>query len=209
MANRINPNQMLDWSKLLELPFKTTKDTNLRCLQMRINYRILGTNYLLLKMKLTLDDKCTFCRLEKETIKHMFWDCESVSYFWEGLQFLLRENYGLENIIVSATDVIFGNPNFENLLNEILLLGRRFTYRMKIEKKRPVVKSFQKYFIFSIRVTSIMLQNVKLNISLSKGGINIRICFKKDVIFTVFLLAIQANSPKFLCKPCCSVCSEV
>ena len=85
----LNPNQMLEWSKLLELPFKTTKDTNLRWLQMRINHRILGTNYLLSKMKLTLDDKCTFCRLEKETIKHMFWDCESVSYFWEGLQFLL------------------------------------------------------------------------------------------------------------------------
>ena len=158
---------------------------------MRINHRILGTNYLLSKMKLTLDDKCTFCRLEKETIKHMFWDCESVSYFWDGLQFLLRENCGLENITVSATDVIFGNPNFENLLNEILLLGKRFVYRMKIEKKRPSLISFQKYFVFSISVTSIMLRNVKLNISLSKSGINIRICFKGDVIFTVSLLAIQ------------------
>ena len=47
----LNPNQMLDWSKLLELPFKSTKDTNLRWLQMRINHRILGTNYLLSKIK--------------------------------------------------------------------------------------------------------------------------------------------------------------
>ena len=77
-----------------------------------------------------------------------------VAYFWEGLQLLLRENCGLENIIVCITDVIFGNPNFENLLNEILLLGKWFIYRMKIEKKRPSLISFKKKnFLFSISVT--------------------------------------------------------
>ena len=55
--------------------------------------------------------------------------------FGKDYDFLPRENCGLENSIVSVTDVIFGNPNFENLLNEILLLGNRFIYRMKKETK--------------------------------------------------------------------------
>ena len=36
----------------------------------------------------------------------------------------------------------------KNLLNEILLLGKRFIYRMKIEKKRPSLISFQKILCF-------------------------------------------------------------
>lgn len=53
-------------------------------------------------MKFTLDDKCTFCRPEKETIKHMFWDCESVAYFWEGLQFYLVQE--IEQYVTNAPE---------------------------------------------------------------------------------------------------------
>lgn len=144
----LNPICVVDWGKILEIPFKTTNDTNLRWLQMRINHRILGTNYLLSKMKLKSDDKCTFCKLEKETIRHIFWDCESVAYFWEGLQFLLRENCDLKTIRFVITDIIFGNPNFEKLLNEILLLGKRFIFRMKMENKIPSLIAFQKILSF-------------------------------------------------------------
>lgn len=142
--NDLNLSSQFDWKNIFGLPFKVTKDTNLRWLQTRINHRILGTNYLLLKMNLKATDKCTFCLEEKETVKHIFWDCECVAYFWDGLKLLIQDNCGQENIDFTVTDIIFGNPNFEDLLNEILLLGKRFIYRMKMENQRPSLICFRK-----------------------------------------------------------------
>ncbi|MCU7801464.1 MAG: hypothetical protein KZQ70_15365, partial [gamma proteobacterium symbiont of Lucinoma myriamae] len=53
----LNLSPQLEWKKLFALPFKITKDTNLRWLQIRINHRILGTNYLLSKMNIQTNDK--------------------------------------------------------------------------------------------------------------------------------------------------------
>ena len=57
---------------MFALPFKVTKEISLRWLQVRINHRILGTNYYLSKMNLVESDRCTFCREHIETIKHIF-----------------------------------------------------------------------------------------------------------------------------------------
>ena len=48
---------------IFSLPFEVTKETSLRW----INHRILGTNYYLLKMNLTENDRCTFCYPETIT----------------------------------------------------------------------------------------------------------------------------------------------
>ena len=37
-----------------------------------------------------------------------------------------------------------GGPNFDNLLNELILIGKRYIFRMKIEKKLPSLNTFLK-----------------------------------------------------------------
>lgn len=132
-----------EWKNVLGLVFKITKDTNLRWFQIRINHRILGTNYLINKMGLKTDDKCTFCLEEKETLKHLFWDCEHVQHFWDCFKLLLMDNCGIENINFTTIDIIFGNPMFDEILNKLLLLGKQFIYRMKIEEKMPSFNAFK------------------------------------------------------------------
>ena len=79
--NELNLLQNLEWNKTFSLPFKITRDTNLRWFQVRINYRILGTNNLLFKMNIRVNDLYTFRLNEKETIKHLFLNCEITTNF--------------------------------------------------------------------------------------------------------------------------------
>ena len=88
--NELNLLQNLEWDKMFSLPFIITRDTNLRWFQVRINHRILGTNNLLFKMNIRVNDLCTFCLHEKETIKYLFWDCEITANFWNLLKEWLR-----------------------------------------------------------------------------------------------------------------------
>jgi len=55
----INENE---WNCIFELPFLITNDVKVQWFQYRIIHRILGTNCLLNKMKITDDALCTFCK---------------------------------------------------------------------------------------------------------------------------------------------------
>jgi hypothetical protein len=47
-------------------------------MERRIKYRILSTNSLLIKCKLKETQLCNFCNETKETILHLFWECNIV-----------------------------------------------------------------------------------------------------------------------------------
>lgn len=64
-----------DWGKYFALPFKTTTDSTLLCFQPRLVLRILSTNCLLTKMGIKENENCSFCKLEAETLKYLFWEC--------------------------------------------------------------------------------------------------------------------------------------
>ena len=125
------------WFRILNLPFKVTKDSSLRWLQFRINHRILGTNYLLSKMNLSDTGKCTFCNEEKETIEHLFFDCIVVSDLWKNFELCLKTKCGLLQINLSKSDVLFGNLKFDTVLNQILLCVKKYIFRSKTERSIP------------------------------------------------------------------------
>lgn len=45
-------------------------------------HRILPTNTFLCRIGLVDDNKCTFCKKEEATMKHLMWSCEYVSKLW-------------------------------------------------------------------------------------------------------------------------------
>ena len=130
------------WKNIFALPFKVTQEMNLRWLQIRINHRILGLNNYLYKMKIVESDKCTFCNQVSETIQHLFWECEQVEYFWNGFETILHDNCGLLDVKFNAENIIFGNQKYDNLLNELILIGKRYIFHMKKEKKMPTLNAF-------------------------------------------------------------------
>lgn len=93
-------------------------------------------------MNLVADNKCTFCNDGTETLIHLFWDCEYVSYFWNGFEMILKDNCGLNDMDFNVRDIIFGNPEFDDLMNELLFLAKRYIYHMKMVKREPSLNNF-------------------------------------------------------------------
>ena len=54
---------------------------------------------------------------------------------------LLHDNCELNNIVFDAERIIFGSPNFDNLLKELILLAKRMIFRKK-ENKLPGLIEF-------------------------------------------------------------------
>ena len=114
----------------------------MRWLQLRINHRILGTNYLLSKMNLSDTEKCTFCNEEKEAIKHLFFYCTVVSGLWKNFELRLKTKCGLLQINLSKSDILFGNLKFDTVLNQILLCVKNI-FRSKTERYIPTLIGFK------------------------------------------------------------------
>ena len=70
----------LNFKFIYDIPFSCTKD-KLQWLQYRINHRILGTNYLLVKMGIKNSEICSFCNTEQKKLIHLFWNCTPVVAF--------------------------------------------------------------------------------------------------------------------------------
>ena len=56
---------------------------------------------------------------------------------------MLQDNCELV-VNFDAENIIFGDPNFDNILNELILIGKRYLFRMQIEKKMPSLIMFLK-----------------------------------------------------------------
>ena len=69
------------WRLVFQIPFHSLRDCKTRYFQYRFIHRILGTNYLLLKMQLKENNLCTFCKDSEETLEHLFWECTVTSKF--------------------------------------------------------------------------------------------------------------------------------
>ena len=98
----------LVWESIYTKPFKTTPDTKLRWFQFRI-LRLLSTNSFLFKLKLSATANCSFCRIDIETIYHLFWECVHVQKFWNSLSDMLLEKCShVCNLNLTPELVIFG-----------------------------------------------------------------------------------------------------
>ena len=137
----------LPWQKIYNLPYRITKDTNCRWFQYRLTHRILSTNTFLTKIGIKEDNLCTFCKSQNETLVHLFWSCDHIQIFWNNLtQWLNNTCRHIVNINLDKENVIFGildNRKADETLNLILLLAKKFIYRMKYNDTIPSLSLFK------------------------------------------------------------------
>ena len=67
--------------------YEVIPKTKLRSFQIKPNLRAIDTNIVL--HGLEINDKCTFCDVEKETLLHLFCTCVKVASFWENVSKLV------------------------------------------------------------------------------------------------------------------------
>ena len=96
----------LNFKFIYDISFSCTNDPKLQWLHFRINHRILGTNYLLVKMRINNSELCSFCNTEQETLVHLFWNCTHVVAFIDVDSTWLNTKFHDVNITLSKEDII-------------------------------------------------------------------------------------------------------
>ena len=97
----------------------------LKWFQIRLVHIMVGTKIVLKIMGIEEDDKCTFCKQERDSLDHIFWKSEHADLFWKQLQD--NVNDVSENALsMCETFVMFGgdgNLKSDSVFDFIILLA--------------------------------------------------------------------------------------
>ena len=69
-----------------------TKSTKLIEFQFKLLHKRLPTNSYLYKIKIKDNENCSFCKMQKEEIIHLFWNCEHVTRLWKRIEEMLKRH---------------------------------------------------------------------------------------------------------------------
>ena len=118
-----------------------TEETKLKDFQFRCLHSILNTKYLLKRKKVVDDDCCSFCKEEVETMDHLLFECPVSQTFWSDFQFFWKETTTI-TIHLSLKEVILGISAKSELLNHLVLLGKRYLFCSSKHSESPNFKRF-------------------------------------------------------------------
>ena len=126
------------------MPFIVTEDTKLRWFQYKIIHRIITTNKLLHKMKISNSTLCNFCNNDEETILRLFYTCEVTNSFWRNLFVWIQTNSNVSLDLEHKT-IIFGVRNIgkcTECINLMLILAKYYIFVQKITNGKPELPIF-------------------------------------------------------------------
>ena len=113
---------------------------------MKIVYRIIVSNSILMKMNVVQSNKCNFCVLEKDSVLHYLWKCIHVQQFWNDFVNLLKTKCNhCERLRLNAILVLFGkdgNTKTDVCFDYILLKAKFFVYKCRMNKMKPNIQHF-------------------------------------------------------------------
>ena len=135
----------IEWKKIFDT-INRIKETKLRWFQMKIIYRVIVSNSILLKMNVVQSNKCNFCVLEKDSVLHYLWKCIHVQQFWNDFVNLLKTKCNhCERLRLNAILVLFGkdgNTKTDVCFDYILLKAKFFVYKCRMNKMKPNIQHF-------------------------------------------------------------------
>ena len=154
--NENKPNCCKKWeSRLKKKPewkavfqkIQNISEISLKWLQIRIVHRILGTNIILSRTGIEQNSNCTFCKLKRENIKHLFVDCSYTKHFWNEFAEAIKSkcNNAIKCLQFSEHLIMFGcdnNIKTDLVLDLLILFAKSYIYRCKTNKNLPNFSSF-------------------------------------------------------------------
>ena len=130
-------------SKIYLLSCNVCVETYLRDFQFKVLNFITCTNVLLKRMGIVDSDMCTFCKLIKEDVEHLFFHCPFSSLFWTDFEVFWSSNMN-ETINLSLQDIIVGiNNEKSKFLNYCILVGKSTIFHSRKINKKPILQLFK------------------------------------------------------------------
>lgn len=118
------------WTSIYKLPYKSARDTKLQAFQFRVIHRFLPCNQFLKNIRITREDKCSFCT-DTDSIQHFLFTCTLVQDFWRQL----ISWFAREADIQLTRAFLFGVPTTlpqASVINFILLFSKFYIYRQEL-----------------------------------------------------------------------------
>lgn len=133
------------WQNAFRICFYTVRDNYLTWMQFKILTRILGCRHLLLRIKITTDENCTFCVNNAETLIHLFCDCQIVRNLWQSLLTWINSILNT-NLTLSNFDIIFGyqlRNNHQIPFNSIIMSTKSYIFWCSRKNRKPNIINLQ------------------------------------------------------------------
>ena len=135
--------EIIDWSQIYRLPYKICRDTKLQSQQFKLLHRYVNCNLNLFKWKIIDSPNCKYCGLT-DTIEHFYYECCKSEGFWDNIIIWIKN---ITNISIKFTilEILFGimqENDHSKLCNYIILQGKNYIYRCKMEEKEISTMEF-------------------------------------------------------------------
>ena len=78
-----------------------------------------------------------YCKLEPETIIHLFFNCPQTTTFWKDLEHLINSRCFETSFSICAKTIIFGDNRASDVLNIILIMAKYYIFKHK-ENSQPL-----------------------------------------------------------------------
>ena len=139
--NSLFIDQILDWKQIYLIPHKVTLDVRTRMFQFKLLNRIIYTNTLLNKMKITDSSLCTFCGEYEESLEHLLLHCQFNKDFWmHTITWVTKSNITIAGLTDSETMLGYTKERSQwTLLNHILIVGKQVIYSNRLRKTKPLL----------------------------------------------------------------------
>ena len=142
MLNLFNKDT-LSWKDIYNLPRQVTIDTYTRVFQYKCLNNILYLNNSLYKMKLTNNPLCSYCQKEKETIPHLFYECNETKLLWQQIQSFFKNAIPIPPLTLqSAITGFFDVPKNDFVITNTILLSFKLTLYRHREAKSIQIATF-------------------------------------------------------------------
>ena len=131
-----------------------TKSTKLIEFQFKLLHKRLPINSYLFKIKIKDNKNCSFCKMQKEEIIHLFWSCEHVTLLWKRTEEMLkRHNIVSRNFNINITTALGLTQSTSRkpfLLSFCFLVARNYIWNCRTNDNKPIFKSYlcqlEKYY---------------------------------------------------------------
>ena len=126
--------------------FALTNIAKYRSFQYRLLQRGLVTNVQLEKWGITPSNSCTYCKIEKETLIHLFYECNVVRELWEEVVKYCKKEFSEQHLSLSKRNIVLNkiSPKKNSVANFLCLITKQYIYSNRCLGKQihfPVLKS--------------------------------------------------------------------
>ena len=136
----------LFWKCIYKGCFWSIQDNVYIWFQYRILRKILGTNNLLFKIKVSQSSQCRLCSEQTETISHLFSQCSKSIDLWENIKVWIKSKIGYI-LTLNSKLMILGENNFDEHfwpLNFVLIVTRYYIFACAQKSQMPNIYVLQK-----------------------------------------------------------------